>query len=77
MKSRYAKAVNMGTLFIGFILIIIGLALQPTIQSSVTVALVNASAMVTAVLNLVPLVWVLVVVGIGVKLVYDQFAGMD
>lgn len=63
----------MGQLFIGFILIIVGLALQPTVQSAVTTALVNASAMVAAVLNLIPLVWTLVVVGVGVVMVYDQF----
>ena len=75
LKTRRA-AIDMGQLFVGFILIIVGLALYPSVQSAVTTALVNASAMVTAVLNLIPLIWVLVVCGIGVALVYDQFKGM-
>ena len=66
----------MGQLFVGFILIVVGLALFPAIDASVTTALVNASAMAAAILNLIPLVWVLVVCGIGVALVYDQFRHM-
>ena len=75
LKVRRA-ALDMGQLFIGFILIIVGLALYPSVDAAVTTALVNASAMVAAILELVPLIWVLVVVGIGVALVYDQFKGM-
>ena len=75
-RKTSRAALDMGQLFVGFILIIVGLALYPSVQSAVTLALVNASAMVTAVLNLIPLIWVLVVCGIGVALVYDQFKDM-
>lgn len=74
--STHRAALDMGKLFIGFILIIVGLALFPSVQSAVTTALVNASSMVTAVLNLIPLIWVLVVCGIGVAMVYEQFKEM-
>lgn len=72
LKTRRA-GINMGELFIGFILIIVGLSLQDTIQNTVDLAVVNASAMVASVLNLVPLIWVLVVCGVGIVLVYEQF----
>lgn len=69
-------AMDMGKLFVGFILIVVGLALFPSIDAAVTTALVNASAMATAVLNLIPLIWVLVICGIGVAMVYEQFKNM-
>jgi hypothetical protein len=75
LKIRRA-AMDMGSLFIGFILIIVGLALYPSVDAAVTTALVNASAMSTAILNLIPLIWVLVVCGIGVSMVYEQFKGL-
>lgn len=75
LKVRRA-AMDMGQLFIGFILIIVGLALYPSVDAAVTTALVNASAMATAILELIPLIWVLVVCGIGVAMVYDQFKGL-
>jgi len=75
--SAHRAAVNMGRLFLGFILIIIGLALFPTVDNAVTTASVNATGMVAAVLELIPLIWVLVVVGIGVALVYEQFKDLN
>jgi len=76
-RSTHRAAMDMGKLFVGFILIVVGLALFPSIDAAVTTALVNASDMAAAVLNLIPLIWVLVVCGIGVALVYEQFKGMN
>ena len=70
-------AVDMGKLFFGFILIIVGLVLFPTVDDAVNTYGVNASGATAAILDLIPLVWVLVVVGIGIGLVYEQFKDMD
>jgi len=74
-KTRRAGA-DMGKLFIGFIVIVIGLALFPSIQASVTTALVNATGLSATLLGMIPWIWVLVVVGIGVAMVYEQFKGL-
>ena len=70
-------AVDMGKLFFGFILIIVGLVLFPTVDDAVTTYGENATGATSAILDLIPLVWVLVVVGIGIGLVYEQFKDMD
>jgi glycerol uptake facilitator-like aquaporin len=75
--KRRRAAVNMGQLFVGFILIVIGLSLQDSVQTVVNTAKTNASAMVDTILDLIPLVWTLICVGAGVVLVYDQFKGMN
>ena len=73
-KSR--AGADFGKLFMGFILIIIGLALFPSISTAVTTALVNATGLAATLLAMIPWIWVLVVVGIGVAMVYEQFSGM-
>ena len=70
-------ALNMGKLFFGFILIIVGLVLFPTVDDAVTTYGINATGATSAILDLIPLVWVLVVVGIGIAMVYEQFKDMD
>ncbi|MBA7652507.1 hypothetical protein ES703_60342 [subsurface metagenome] len=75
-KQRRA-AVNMGKLFFGFILIMVGLVLFPTIDDSVIEYGENATGATLAILKLIPLIWVLVVVGIGIGLVYEQFKDLD
>ena len=70
-------AINMGQLFLGFILILVGLVLYPTIQTTVDTTMVNATGATQAVGELIPLLWVLIVVGIGVALVYQEFKDMD
>jgi len=71
---------NMGQLFITFLLIVIGLALTPTIQSSVTAVTGagegNLTGAAKAMALLVPLFWVIIIVAIGVAAVYVQFKGM-
>lgn len=66
-------AIDMGKLFFGFILILVGLVLFPTIDQAVIDYGVNATGATEAIMDLIPLVWILVVVGIGVGLVYEQF----
>ena len=70
-------AIDMGKLFFGFILILVGLVLFPTIDDAVTTYGVNATGATAAIMDLIPLVWVLVVVGIGIALVYEQFKGLE
>lgn len=76
-KRTSRGAINMGKLFLGFILILVGLVLYPTIQTTVDTTMVNATGATQAVGELIPLLWVLVIVGIGVALVYDEFKDMD
>lgn len=71
---------NMGQLFITFLLIIIGLALTPTVQQQVTAVTGaggnNLTGAALALANLIPLFWVIVIVAVGVAAVYVQFKGM-
>ena len=71
---------NMGQLFMTFLLEIIGLALTPTIQSSVTGVTGaggnNLTGAALALANLVPLFWVIIILAVGVAAVYVQFKGM-
>ena len=77
IRRTHRGAINMGKLFLGFILILVGLVLYPTIQTTVDTELVNATGATQAVGNLIPLLWVLVIVGIGVSLVYEEFKDLD
>ena len=76
VRSTHRGEADFGKLFMGFILIIIGLALFPSIQTAVTTALVNATGLAATLLAMIPWIWVLVVVGIGVAMVYEQFKGL-
>jgi len=71
---------NMGQLMMTFLLIVIGLALTPTIQSSVTgvtgAGAGNLTGAAKAMALLVPLFWVIIIIAIGVAAVYVQFKGM-
>lgn len=75
-----AKKFNMGQLFLTFLLIIIGLALTPTIQSQVTTVTGtggnNLTGAALALANLIPLFWIIVILAVGVAAVYVQFKGM-
>jgi len=71
-----AKA-DMGGLFVTFLLMVIGLALTPTVATSVTAASAALAAYPAAVAlcDLVPLFWVIIIVAIGVAAVYIQLKG--
>lgn len=71
-------AVKMGELFMTFLLIIVGLALTPTIGTSTTAAAGATGITGTAaaiLVALVPLFWVIIILAIGVAAVYVQLKG--
>lgn len=76
LKWELRKGFNMGQLFMTFLLIVIALALTPTIQASVTTASATLTGAALALMALVPLFWVIIVLSIGVAAVYLQFKGM-
>lgn len=71
---------NMGQLMMTFLLIIIGLALTPTVQQSVTAVTGsggdNLTGAALALGALIPLFWVIIILAVGVAAVYVQFKGM-
>jgi hypothetical protein len=66
---------NLGGLFMTFLLMIVGLALTPTVQDSVTTAAGSVTGAALAMVNLVPLFWVIIILAIGVAAVYVQLKG--
>lgn len=72
-KKRKAEA-SMSGLFMVFLLIVFALALTPTIGDSVAGATGgNITGAAADILELVPLVWVFIVVGIGAAAVVSMF----
>lgn len=66
---------KLASLFGTFLLIIIALALTPTVAASVTTAAAAAGIVGTAaatLLGLVPLFWVVIILAIGVAAIYVQ-----
>ena len=79
LQKRRAE-ISMGALFLVFLILVFALALTPTIGDSVNVATAdgnlsetNLTAADVAILELVPLVWVFIVVGIGAAAVVKMF----
>ena len=73
LKKRRA-GMSMGQLFLVFLLIVFALALTPTIGDSVDAATGgNITGEAAEILELVPLVWVFIVVGIGAAAVVTMF----
>jgi len=70
----------MGKLFITFLLIIVALALTPTVQESVTSVTGtggdNLTGSARALALLISLFWVIIILAIGVAAVYKQFKGV-
>jgi hypothetical protein len=86
LKTRKAE-ISMGSLFIVFLLIVFALALTPTIGDASYDALWNSSNVTTrgptnitgpsrALVELIPLVWVFIVVGIGAAAVVEMFENL-
>ena len=71
---------KMGDLFMTFLLIIIALALTPTVQQAVTdvtgAGAGNLTGSALALAKLIPMFWVIIVLAIGVVAVYAQFKGI-
>jgi len=67
---------SVAELFITFLLIVIALALTPTVQSSVTAVTGTGTGNLTgpalALAGLIPLFWVIIIIAIGVAAVYVQ-----
>jgi hypothetical protein len=77
LKTRKAER-SMGQLFLVFLLIVFALALTPTIGDSVAAATGgNITGAAADILELVPLVWVFIVVGIGAAAVVEMFEGIS
>lgn len=54
-------------------ILIVGLALLPTLRSYVATAVINASSGDTGLLNLLSTFWVIALLGVGAGLVYSAF----
>lgn len=67
---------SMGNIFNTFLLMLLGIALTPTIDDTVTTQLVNLTGAAAAIADLIPLIWIFLVLGIGGAAVYKQFKGM-
>jgi hypothetical protein len=66
---------KMTSLFMTFLLMIIGLALTPTVQTSVTAAVGSLEGAAATLMGLVPLFWVVIILAIGIAAVYSQMKG--
>ena len=70
---------SMGSLFMTFLLIVIALALTPTIQSSVAAVTGTGGSNLTGaaktLCGLIPLFWVVIIIAIGVAAIYMQMKG--
>lgn len=63
---------KIGDIFMTFLLVIIGLALTPTVQTSTTAAAAALSGASATLCGLVPLFWVVIILAIGIAAVYIQ-----
>jgi len=71
-----AKA-NLGGIIVTFILIILGLALTPTVADSAAAATGgNVTGVAATMVGLIPMFWVIIILSVGVAAVYAQFKGM-
>lgn len=68
---------DMGKLFLTFLVMIVGLALTPTVQNSVISVTGtggdNLTGSALALAQLISLFWVIIILSIGVAAVYQQF----
>lgn len=61
---------KMATIITLFLVMIVGLVLTPVVSDQVALAAVNETGAVLAVLNLVPLFWVFMIIGLPVGGIY-------
>lgn len=69
------KQNKMTALFMTFLLIIIGLALTPTVAETSTTAAAALTGAAATLMDLVPLFWVVIILAIGIAAVYFQMKG--
>jgi hypothetical protein len=67
-----ASEKKIGEIFMTFLLVIIGLALTPTVQTSTTTAAAALSGAAATLCGLIPLFWVVIILAIGIAAVYIQ-----
>ena len=65
----------MGQLFMTFLLMVVGLALTPTIATSSTTAAAALSGAAVTLCGLIPLFWVVIILAIGIAAIYVQLKG--
>jgi len=75
LKSRPAK-VEMGEVFMTFLVALLGLVLTPTIQDTVTNELANLTGAASAVAENIPLIWIFLCIGIIAAQVVRAYKGM-
>lgn len=77
--DRRGQGKGLGGILVTFLIMIVALALTPTVQEEVTgVTGVGANNLTGAALSiaaLIPLFWVLLIIGVGVAAMYVQFKG--
>lgn len=87
LRKRKAE-MSMGSLFIVFLLIVFALALTPTIGDATYTVLWNSTNVTTRIqtnitggardiIELVPLIWVFIVIGIGAAAVVKMFEDLS
>jgi len=88
IRNKRRGQMDIGRMFLTFLLIIFGLALTPTIGDAVYGVLWNdtnvsvrvpnniTSAAARSIISLIPLVWVFIVIGIGATVVVSMFEDM-
>lgn len=69
---KLASEKKIGEIFMTFLLVIIGLALTPTVQTSTTTAVASLSGASATLAGLIPLFWVVIILSIGIAAVYIQ-----
>jgi hypothetical protein len=72
---RRAAALSIKALILLFLVAVVGLALTPTITSSVTSAAVNMTGAALQLMNLFPLFWVILMIAIPVAGVTKYLVG--
>ena len=63
---------KMTNLFMTFLLMIIALALTPTVATSSTTAAASLTGAAATLVGLVPLFWIVIILAIGIAAVYMQ-----
>ncbi len=77
LSRKRRGEMDIGRLFLTFLLIIFALALTPTVGDAVATATGgNITGAAADLLELVPLVWVFIVIGIGAAAVVKMFEDM-
>ena len=66
-------AINLGKVILGFVTLLVGIILTPTIESTVRTQLVNLTGAAATVADLIPLFWVLCIISIAVALMWQGF----